>query len=104
MAPSISTDMIKNLSDRERVFVDSFLEMLVQDSDLLEKVCIFIASKTNDVGLVNDMKDLSGDGKCQACVEFVIIGLISRSIKVKELSEITQEYTERKPLISSEHI
>jgi hypothetical protein len=104
MAPSISTDMIKNLSGRERIFVDSFLEMLGQDNELLEKVCLFIASKTNDAGLIKDMKDLSGDGKCQACVEFVIIGLISRSIKVKELSEITQEYTERKPLIKDEHI
>ena len=104
MSPNLSTDMIKKLSGREKIFVDSFLEMIALDKKLLEKVCGFIAGKTNYQGLVTYMKALSGEGQVQACEEFIIIGLISGSIKVKELSAIVDEYTLHQPLISSTHV
>lgn len=100
---ALTTDMIKKLSGRERVFVDSFVEMLERDDALLDKTCAFIASKTNDRGLINDMTNLSSEGKRQACVEYVIIGLISGSIKVKDLSEIVRKYTEPSQLITGDY-
>ncbi len=104
MPLSVSTDMIKKLSDRERIFVDSFLEMIGSDQELRETACNFIAGKTNDIGLIADMKNLSSEGQAQACVEFIIIGLIAGNIKVKELSELVQKFSVHEPLIKKEKI
>lgn len=103
MALNVSTDMIKKLSDRERAFVDSFVELLGFDNAFLDKVCLFLAGKTNDEGLINDLQTLSGEGKQQACAEFIIIGLISGSIKIKDLVQVSKEHSMRPPLIKGEY-
>ena len=100
---ALTTDAIKNLSGRERIFIDSFVEMLGRDEALAEKVFAFIITKNTDEGFKSDLQNLSSEGKRQACVEYVIIGLISGSIKVKELTQLTQEYTKHKPLITGDY-
>ena len=58
----------------------------------MEKVFAFIITRTR-MGL-GDLQNLSSEGKRRR-VEYVIIGLISGSIKVKELT-IDAEYTKHK--------
>lgn len=99
MPSNVTIDMVKNLSRHGRQFIDSFVKKLERDETLLEKTCSLIVSKTNNPALINDMKNLSGEGKHQACVEYMIIGLVSGNIKVEELAQMVQEYNAHQGLI-----
>lgn len=86
------------------MFVESFVEMLERNDELAGHVADFLTNKFGDKDLGADLKNLSNEIKRQACAEYIIIGLISRDIKVKDLVAITNAFTAPPQIISLDRL
>lgn len=81
----IAFSLSDNLDPENRLLMEKFKMWLLDNKNATEKVCLFLASKIGDRGLVEDFNNLSDEIKLQACMEYLTIGLTAGSVKRKEV-------------------
>ncbi len=84
----ISPDMLENLTNKEKIFVENFINKIEEDKELTMKFCFYIADMIDDKEMVEEFKQLSKDIQKKACVEYLVIGLIAGNLKLNEISEL----------------
>lgn len=84
----ITPEMLKNLANKDKIFVESFINKIEEDKELAMKFYFYMAEKIGDKEMVNDFKQLSEDIQKRACVEYLIIGLTAGNLNLNEISEL----------------
>lgn len=84
----ITPDMLKSLANKDKIFVESFINKIEEDKELAMKFYFYMAEKIGDKEMVNDFKQLSEDIQKRACVEYLIIGLTAGNLNLNEISEL----------------
>ena len=84
----ITPEMLKNLTDHEKKFVESFIEKIEVNKDLVVKFYLYMAEKIGDKEMIEDFKELSEEIQKKACVEYLIIGLTAGNLKINEITEL----------------
>lgn len=84
----ITPDMLKSLTSKDKIFVESLIEKIEQDAELAMKFYFYMADKIGDKEMVEDFKQLSEDIQKKACIEYLIIGLTAGNLNLNEISEL----------------
>ncbi len=84
----ITPDMLKNLANKDKIFVENFIEKIETDKDLAVKFYLYMAEKIGDKEMIEDFKQLSEDIQKKACIEYLIIGLTAGNLKMDEIIEL----------------
>lgn len=84
----ITPDMLKSLTSKDKIFVESLIEKIENDPELAMKFYFYMADKIGDKEMVEDFKQLSEDIQKRACVEYLIIGLTAGNLRMDEISQL----------------
>lgn len=84
----LTSDMLKNLTGKEKNFVESFINKIENDKELAGKFYFYMADKIGDKEMVEEFKQLSEDIQKTACIEYLIIGLTAGNLRLDEISEL----------------
>ncbi len=84
----LTSELLAITPARYHSLVRKFLSKFETDPEFIQKVSYYLASKIGDRKLAEEFTQLSPETKIEACIENIIIGLISGALQEKEVKKL----------------
>jgi len=88
MSKVLSSDLLEITPIRYQKLIKNFLFEMEKQPEFVEKISYYLANKIDDPELAKEIIKMSPETKIDACLENVVIGLISGTLKEKEIKKL----------------
>lgn len=85
--PFSASHILNNLSEDNRLAVGSLEDRMRRDDNFLDKTCDFLLKKIGDTA-IGHFWSLTPETKLQACVELIVIGLLSGDFTGEDIKRL----------------
>jgi len=85
----ITDEMLNKLSASDRIIVDKLIKKMDDDGSFVNRACFYLIGQAKQKQ-AEHLVELSPELQMQACIEYLIIALISGELKKKDLEKILQ--------------
>lgn len=89
MTTNSANALLEHLPEAERKLVEALIKKMQADQKLLDNVCTFLNSLSIG-GHMADLKKVSEEIRLQACVDCLVIGLLSGDIKKNKVTSLME--------------
>jgi len=89
MTDPATESLVQHLAPPDQFLVAQLVSMMQSDAAALEKVRTFLTVRLTG-GHVVDLKAVADDMRLQACIDCLVIGLLSGDIKRAEIKKLVQ--------------
>ena len=90
MSVTLPIELLSQTPAKDRSFFQSLAQKMEADPSIMDKVCHVLSKKISDQQLADHFSELSVESKMQACIEHLIIGVVSGDITKQEIADLIE--------------